>query len=78
MTHSSSFVDVTHTYVAMIVAAEVDEVDGGTYPEVKAWQPHQDRVLEALGEVWVIRVPRTVPILVTEKKKKIIGRTYTA
>lgn len=64
ITHSFSFVEVTHTYVAMVVAAEVDEVDGSTHPEVEAWQPHQDSVLEALGEVGVSSVPCTVPILV--------------
>lgn len=36
-THSFSFVEESHAYVALVVAAEVDEVDGGTYPEVEAW-----------------------------------------
>lgn len=70
ITHGFSFVEVTHTYVATVMAAEVDEVDGGTYPEVEAWQPHQDSVLEALGEVWVSSVPCTVPILVEARRKK--------
>lgn len=61
---------MTHTYVAMVMAAEVDEIDGGTHPEVKAWQPYQDSVLEALGEVWVIGVPCTVPILEEKKNKR--------
>ena len=37
ITHSFGFVEVTHTYVATVMAAEVDEVDGGTQPEVEAW-----------------------------------------
>lgn len=71
ITHSFSFVDVTHTYVATVMTAEVDEVDGGTYPEVEAWQPHKDSVLEALGEVWISSVPGTVPILVEKREKRI-------
>lgn len=54
----------------MVMAAEVDEIDGGTHPEVKTWQPYQDSVLEALGEVWVIGVPCTVPILEEKKEQK--------
>lgn len=54
----------------MVVAAKVDEVDGGTYPKVEAWQPHQDSVLEALGEVWVFCVPCAVPILVEARRKE--------
>lgn len=69
-THSFSFVEVSHTYVALVMAAEVDEVDGGTHPEVEAWQPHKDSVLEALGEVRVRSVPCTVPILVEGKDRR--------
>ncbi len=61
-----------HTYVAMVMAAEVDEVDGGTHPQVEAWQPHQNSVLEALGEIWVLSVPCAVPILVERRRKKRI------
>lgn len=63
---------MTHTYVAVVVATEVEEVEGGAYPEVKAWQPHQHGVLEALREVRLGRVPRTVPILGEERTT----RTY--
>lgn len=66
---------MTHTYVAIVMAAEVDEIDGGTQPEVEARQPHQDSVLEAPGEVWVRSVPRTVPILVEANRKKRIIET---
>lgn len=70
ITHSFGFVEVTHTYVATVMTVEVDEVDGGTQPEVEAWQPHQDSVLEALCEVWVRSVPCTVPILVSQEGRR--------
>lgn len=63
-THSFDFVKVIHADVAMAMVAEVDEVHGGTQPEVKAGQPHQQGVLEALGEVWVGSVPCAIPILI--------------
>lgn len=61
---------MAHAYVATVMAAEVDEVDGGTYPEVEAWQPHENSVLETLGEVWVFSVPGMVPILTEERKRR--------
>lgn len=51
----------------MVMGMEVDEVKGCTYPKVEAWQPHQDRVLETLGEVGISGVPCTVPILEKEQ-----------
>lgn len=60
---------MTHAYVAAVVAPEVDEVDGGTNPEVEAWHPHQHGVLETGGEVWIRRMPRTVPVLMGEGEK---------
>lgn len=56
----------------MVMGTEVDEVDGCTHPQVEAWQPHQDSVLEALSEVWVSSVPCTVPILGEARIKKSI------
>lgn len=56
-THSFGFVEVTHTYVAVIVPTKVDEIEGGTQPEVDAWQPHQDGVLEARGKVRLCSIP---------------------
>lgn len=63
MTYSFCFVEVIHTYIPMVMTVEINEVDGGTYPQIKAWYPHQDCVLEALGKIWVASVPRCVPIL---------------
>lgn len=60
---------MTHTYVAVIVAAEVDEVKWCTYPQVQAWQPHQDCILETLGEVGIRGVPCPVPILEKEHEE---------
>lgn len=71
VTHSFSFVEVTHADVALVVAAEVNEVDGSAHPEIEAWHPHQNSVLETLSEVWVCSVPCTVPILVLERKRNI-------
>lgn len=68
-THSFGLVEETHTYVTTVVATEVDEVDGGTNPEVDAWQPHQHSVLETLGEVGSVSVQRMVPILSFRQKK---------
>lgn len=62
---------MSHTNIATVVAAEGDEVDGGTYPEVEAWQPHQDSVLETVGEVRIFCVPCTVPILEEVRRKKV-------
>ena len=61
---------MTHAYVAAVVAAEVDEVDGGTDPEVEAWHPHQHGVLETVCEVWIRSMPRTVPVLAGEEEKQ--------
>lgn len=71
-THSFGFVEVTHTYVAVIVPTKVDEIEGGTQPEVDAWQPHQDGVLEARGEVRLCSIPWAVPILGEAKEEDII------
>lgn len=71
ITHSFSFVEVTHAYVALVVAAEVNEVDGSAHPEIEAWHQHQNGVLETLSEVWVCSVPCTVPILVLGRKRNV-------
>lgn len=75
VTHSFSLVEVSHTYVATVMAAKIKQVNGGTHPEIKTWQPHQDSVLEALCEVWVSSVPCMVPILLETRRKKRIKQT---
>lgn len=63
LTYSFGFIKIIHTNVAIVLAVEVDGVDGSTHPEVQTWQPDQDGVLKAHGEVWVICVPCQVPVL---------------
>lgn len=60
--------------VSMVTAAEIQAVDGRTQPEVDAGDPHQDSVLEALGQVWVGGVPCSVPVLWDQME----GIRYTA
>lgn len=49
--------------VAPVMVAQVCEVEGKADPEVEAGEPDQDGVLEALGEVWAVRVPCHIPVL---------------
>lgn len=54
----------------MVVAVEVKAVERGQQPQVDTGDPHQHRVLETLGQIWVGRVPRTVPVLQWVENKK--------
>ena len=63
LTHSFGFVEAAHADVSLVMPVEVNEVAWGTQPEVKARQPYQYTVLEALGQVWVGRIPRAIPVL---------------
>ena len=62
-THGFGFVEAGHADVSLVMAVEVNEVSWGTQPEVKARHPYQYSILEALGQVWVGRIPRAIPVL---------------
>lgn len=63
-THRLGSVEAVHADVAALEAAEVQQVNGGTEPQVAAGQQQQDAAVEAGAEVWVGAGPCSVPVLV--------------
>lgn len=45
------------------MAVEMKAVEGGQQPQIDTGDPHEYGVLEALGQIRVGCVPRTVPVL---------------
>lgn len=54
-----------------VMAVEVKAIERGQQPQIDTGNPHQHCVLEALGQVRVCCVPRTVPVLQQREKKKV-------
>ena len=62
-THQPGGAEAGDADASTVMAVKVEAIEGSTQPEVDAWDPHQNRVLETLGQVRVGRIPRSVPIL---------------
>lgn len=67
-THHFGTAKAWYGYTSMVVESEVQAVERSTNPEIKAGEPHQYRVLEALGEIWVWCVPCEIPVLQRQRK----------
>lgn len=61
-----------HAYVSTIIGFEVYDVEGCKQPEVEAGYPNQQRVLETWRQVWLVCLPRPVPILQKRTKERFI------
>lgn len=67
--HHFGSAEARHLNASTVMAVEMKAVEGSQQPQIDTRDPHQHRVLETLGKVWVGRVPRTVPVLNQSTKK---------
>lgn len=74
--HHLGGAEAGHSNASAVVAVEEKAVEGGQQPKVDTGDPHQYCVLETLGQVWVGRVPRTVPVLQQRESRKLRSREY--
>lgn len=68
--HHLGSAEARHLNASVVMAVEVKAVERGQQPQIDTGDPHQHRVLETLGQVWVGCVPRTVPVLQRRENEK--------
>ena len=72
--HHLGGAEAGHSNASAVMAVEVKAVEGGQQPQIDTGDPHQHCVLETLGQVWVSRVPRSVPVLKQRERQKFRSR----
>lgn len=61
--HHLGGAEAGHSNASAVMAVEMKAVEGGQQPQIDTGDPHEYCVLEALGQIRVGCVPRTVPVL---------------